>query len=102
MPGAGLADSVMPAVVPRNARLAINDCPGSVARPERLPRFAIRFEDNKEIRSCPVANFPFTKKVIASELGVVAAERTKFNTGNFAEGKALLMPIFGHHDHRIS
>src|ERR1700704_797586 len=55
---ANLPNGVMPAVVPTDARLAINHGPSAVARSNRLFGLAVRFQRDIEIESIALAHLP--------------------------------------------
>src|SRR5438874_11998013 len=62
------ANSVVPAVIPGNARFAINNRPCAMVRTNCLPCVLIRFKGIIEMRACFVADFPFAQIVLAAEL----------------------------------
>src|SRR3954469_666883 len=94
--GADLANCIVPAVIPVNARLAIDYGPCPVTRAESLARFAVRLKRNKEMSSAEGANtnFPFTNKTISTEWQVFR-RGGKLNARDLRH--VLLMPIFEDH-----
>jgi len=66
-----LADGVVPAVVPGNARFAVHNRPCAMVRTNCLSCAPISFKSNKEMRAGSVADLPFPEIVIAPELRLV-------------------------------
>src|SRR3982751_1579421 len=94
--GADLANCIVPAVIPVNARLAVDYRPGSVTGAESLARFAVRLKRNKEMSSTESAhtNLPFADETISTEWQVFGLGR-KLNARDIRH--VLLMPIFEDH-----
>ena len=60
---ADFADGIVPAVVPVNAGLAVDEGPGAVGGAARFPGITVGFQGDVEIVSAAVADFPFTDEV---------------------------------------
>ena len=96
-----LPDRVVPAIVPTDPSLAIDDGPSSVGGAERLSRFSICVKSDEELASVAIADFPLASKVTTSRRHGAEPRILEFNAEDFTAGELLLMAILIN-DHRRS
>src|SRR6202166_4573003 len=93
MLGSDLADRVVPAVVPTDASLSIDQGPSSMRRAKRLLGFSVGVEGNEERASIALADFPLPDKVTSTGHHFTGCRIPELDTSDVGGCKLLLATV---------